>query len=105
MGFYVRTGSGGTGPAIFLRDLGITIPTRPEWTSLGNVGCNGGDGPYTPEKLRDSTDLYYSIRSEELEATIDEVHIMTANTYTYAVLDSINIGIDRELAIAFSIAL
>jgi hypothetical protein len=81
---YVRTGSGGTGPAVSVADLGITIATGAGWTLLSSSTAGAAleaAGQFTSRELRDSRDLYDAIRNGDLEWSKDGVLVQTAISY------------------------
>lgn len=67
---YVRTSSGGTGPAVSIDDLGITIATGAGWTLLSSSSASAAEasaGQFTAREIRDSRDLYLKITGGDLE--------------------------------------
>lgn len=74
MSLFVRTSAGGTGPDVFLRDLGVSILTSASWTELTESNSGGfTGGQFSPETLASSIDLYDAITNGDLEASTDGV--------------------------------
>lgn len=84
MSLYVRTSSGGTGPAVAIPDLGYTIPTSVSWTKLlisTPSAPDSGTGLFTARELRDSRDLFNAITGGDLEWSQDGVLVELSVDY------------------------
>jgi len=82
--FFVRTGNGGVGPDVFIRDLGITISTSGTFIEISAYNSAGFSiGQFAVEELVSSEDLYNAIVSFELEASTDG-YTNNVDGYTYS---------------------
>lgn len=82
---YVRTSSGGSGPDVFLQDLGIVVATGAGWTLLSSSApdrADGSGGQFTAREIRDSAELFTAINSGSLEWSKDGAAVETASSYT-----------------------
>ena len=94
MSLFVRTAAGGTGPAIFIEDLGYTINTGASWTSLTQGTFNTPDdgyGQFTSREIRDSIDLFELITAGFLEYSTDGYSVATT-TYDPDIAIAIELG-------------
>lgn len=81
---YVRTGSGGTGPAQVVEDLGLVIETSATWTLLSASSpaeAIGNSGNFTARDIRDSQDLFDLVAAGDLEWSKDGVDVELAADY------------------------
>lgn len=82
---YVRTSSGGSGPDVFLQDLGIIVATGAGWTLLSSSApdrADGSAGQFTAREIRDSVELFAAINGGTLEWSKDGVAVESASSYT-----------------------
>lgn len=82
---YVRTSSGGSGPDVFLQDLGIIVATGAGWTLLSSSApdrADGSAGQFTAREIRDSVELFAAINGGTLEWSKNGVAVESATSYT-----------------------
>lgn len=83
MTLWIRTGNGGLDPDLFIKDLGIVVPSGAGFTLLLSWdGYGFYTGQFSPFELAGSEDLHNYIKSGELEASTDGLsNNLSSNDY------------------------